>query len=156
MNVLRRKRNGRPSTTSLDLDYETAPASAPKPLSIRAYVGGVLYVEGFIVLIMGSMLLLGYWPPVSAHGHRPNPVSQIGLWLVAGALIYMVVVGIGAFLYHLFKPAPHFTEIDHPHQGVITRARRYASMKRRTYYIFDDTIRCQQDAEDAMKARELY
>jgi len=156
MITLRKKAEPRHPTDPLDLDYETAPASAPKPLGVRAYVGGVLYVEGIIVLIMGSMLLLGYWPPVSAHGHRPNPVSQLGLWLVAGALIYMVVVGIGAFLYHLIRPAPRFRELDHPRSGVISRARRYASMKRRTYYIFDDTIRCQQDAEDAMRARELY
>lgn len=149
-------RNHRAVNQPLPLDYETAPAEAPRPTGFRAYVGGVLYVEGIIVLIMGAMLLTGYWPPVPAHGEPANPISQIGLWLAGGALFYMVVVGVGIFVYNLMHPSSRIGRGDHHPDGAVLRARRYAAMKRRTYYIFDDTIHCEKDAEDAMKARDLY
>src|SRR5690606_22719285 len=107
-------------------------------LGYRAYVGGVLYVEGIVVLLMGLTLLGSYWPPVSAFGKPANPVSKLGLWMSASALTYMVVVGVGIFLYNLWKPGGRDGDDVLPGRrddGVLLRMRRYASMKKRTRYI---------------------
>ncbi len=138
----------------LPLDLETAPEFAPRPRGVRAYVGGLLYIEGAVVLLMGLVILGSYWPPVEAYGRPANPVSKLGLWMVIAALIYMVVVGIGVFLYSLWKPG-RFARYDDT-RPLVVRARRYASMKRRTRYIFDNTITCEEDAEEAIHARNLY
>lgn len=140
---------------ALPLDLETAPDLPGKPLGYRAYVGGVLYIEGLVVLLMGTMLLTSYWPPVSAFGRPANPVSRLGLWMAGGALCYMVVVGVGIFLYNRWKPGrldPRLVD----NRSIVLRARRYASMKKRTRYIFDNTICCERDAEEAMRARDMY
>lgn len=143
----------------LPLDLETAPDEPPRPVGYRAYVGGVLYVEGFVVLLMGIVLLLSYWPPVSAFGKPANPASKLGLWMAVGALVYMVVIGIGIFLYNLWRPgaaAARSARVVTKEPGVVMRAQRYAAMKKRTRYIFDYTISCEQDADDALRARDLY
>lgn len=145
-----------PRHEPLDLDYETAPETARKSFGRRAYVGGVMYLEGIIVLAIGIMLLTTYWPPVSAYGRPPNPISRIGLWVSVVALVYMIVVGVVIFAYNLCRPGSKGSDDQHLDCGVVSRARRYASMKKRTFYIFDKTIRCAKDAEDAMKARKLY
>ena len=55
------------------------------------------------------------------------------------------------------RPTAQFTKIALPSEpGTVSRARRYASMKKRTRYIFDDTINCERDAEEAMSARNMY
>lgn len=139
----------------LPLDLETAPDLPGRSLGYRAYVGGVLYVEGLVVLLMGITLLASYWPPVSAFGRPANPVSRLGLWMAGSALAYMVIVGVGIFLYNLWKP--HRVDarlVDE--RSLVLRVRRYSSMKRRTRYIFDNTICCEYDAEEARVAREMY
>ena len=144
------------SQNPLDLDLETAPDTAPEPLSFRAYVGGVFYLEGIVVLLIGLILMTSYWPPIAAHGRPANPISQVGMWVVVSALVYMIIVGLGFFLHNLRNPTVKVARDDGHRAGVLSRARRYASMKKRTYYIFDSTIRCARDAEDAMEARKLY
>ncbi len=140
----------------LSLDLETAPDEPARPVGIRAYVGGVLYVEGLVVFFMGATLLATYWPPIKAHGEPANPVSQLGLWLCAGALLYMVVVGLFIFFYNLLRPSNVMQKPEPNASGAVSRARRYASMKKRTRYIIDNTIRCEADADDAIHARDLY
>ncbi len=140
----------------LPLDLETAPDEPARPLGDRVYVGGVLYVEGLVVFFMGLTLLSTYWPPIVAHGKPANPVSQLGLWMAGLALLYMVVVGIAIFVYNLARPATVPPEIISKEPGAVSRARRYACMKRKTRYIFDNTICCESDAEDAIRARDLY
>lgn len=149
-------RSHRLAQQPLDLDLETAPDKPPRRLGYRGYVGGVLYIEGIIVLVMGLMLMTAYWPPIRVNEYPPNPVSRFGLWMVAGALIYMVVVGILIFVYNLRHPLPRSRGSRDEDNALVWRARRYASMKRRTRYIFDNTICCQKDAEEAQRARDLY
>jgi hypothetical protein len=145
------------SPEQLPLDLETAPELPARPLGYRAYVGGVLYVEGLVVLLMGLTLLASYWPPVSAFGKPANPVSKVGLWMAGSALVYMVVVGLGIFCYNLWKPGGrHAGTAAAEERSMVLRARRYASMKKRTRYIFDNTICCERDAEEALLARDLY
>lgn len=72
------------------------------------------------------------------------------------AVLYMVVVGVSVFLYNLIKPATDAPGLETREAGAVSRARRYASMKKRTRYIFDNTICCEADAEEAMRARDLY
>lgn len=145
-----------PINEPLSLDLETAPDEPARPLGYRAYVGGVLYVEGFVVLLLGLTLLTSYWPPVEAYGKPPNPVSRLGLWMAGSALVYMVVVGVFVFLYNLWRPGSRAAKTKNVEPGVVVRARRYASMKRRTRYIFDNTIACEDDAEEAIRARDMY
>lgn len=140
---------------ALPLDFETAPDAPPKSTGFRAYVGGVLYVEGLVVLLMGLTILGSYWPPVEAWGKPANPVSKVGMWMAAAALAYMVVVGVGIFLYNLWKPGSRFTRSEDT-RPLVVRARRYASMKKRTRYIFDNTVCCENDADEAIRARDLY
>lgn len=143
------------SQAPLSLDLETAPDEPARPLGYRAYVGGVLYVEGIVFLLIGLTLLASYWPPVEAYDRPPNPVSRLGLWIAAGSMIYMIVVGAIIFFYNLWRPGSTVrTEGKEP--ALVVRARRYASMKKRTRYIFDNTILCEQDAEEALRAREMY
>jgi hypothetical protein len=139
----------------LPLDLETAPDEPGRPLSNRAYVGGVLYVEGLVVLLMGATLLGSYWPPVSAGGEPANPVSKVGLWMVAASLFYMIAVGVGMFFYNLCKPGRDEPAAPEDRRSMVLRARRYASMKKRTRYIFDNTICCERDAEEALLARDM-
>ena len=143
----------------LPLDLETAPDEPARPLGYRAYVGGVLYVEGIVVFLMGAVLLASYWPPIAVGDEPANPASKLGLWMAGGALVYMVVIGIGIFFYNLWRPGAAMARSAQAvtrEPGVVLRARRYASMKKRTRYIFDNTISCPQDADDALRARDLY
>jgi len=147
-----------PSFIPLPLDLETAPEYPAQPLGNRAYVGGVLYVEGFVFLLMGLVLLFSYWPPVKAYGHPPNPISRLGMWIVMTSVSYMVVVGVGIFLYNLWRPGGLHSSRSRAtaEPAIALRARRYASMKKRTRYIFDCTICSERDADEAMAARDLY
>ena len=154
MNLIRHKASAQPGKP-LDLDLETAPDTPPDVSGFRAWVGGLLYIEGIVVLLLGSLLLAGYWPPTAGDGQRPNPVGQLGLWIVITALAYMICVGFGFFIYHLVQPLRSAPLPNHS-SGAVQRARRYAAMKKRTYYIFDNTIKSPADADDAMKARDLY
>lgn len=140
----------------LDLDLETAPDAPPRPLGLRAYVGGVLCVEGLVVLGMGLSLLVTYWFPSQSRPAAVNPVARLGFWLVYAALIYMVVVGLALWVHRTVRPAARPEPDSALDSGVVSRARRYASMRKRTYYIFDNTLHCARDAEEAMEARRLY
>lgn len=141
----------------LPLDLETAPDLPRDPLPHRTYVGGVLYIEGLVVLVMGITLMLSYWPPVRTGEIPANPAGKLGMWLTVGSITYIIVVSIGVFLYNCVRPTARLEKLASGSEpGTVTRARRYASMKRRTRYIFDDTIYCERDAEEAMAARNMY
>lgn len=146
-----------PGQQPLPLDLETAPDTPPQPLGYRWFVGGFLAIEGLVTLSIGLSFLIGFWPPFSTGAaHRPHPISQIGLWITVLALIYMVVVGVSMALYNRRNPfGPHDQPPHHPDDAV-GRMRRYAAMKNRTYYIFDNSICNDEDAENANRARDLY
>lgn len=109
-----------------------------------------------MVLLIGMTLMLSYWPPVASETMPANPVSRLGMWVCFAAMIYMTVVTIVMFTFN--RRAPRASALDELAGAppIVIRARRYASMKRRTRYIFDDDIRCEEDAEEAIHARELY
>lgn len=124
----------------------------PQGFSIRAWVGGVLYIEGIIVLLLGSTLLFGYWPPYPHDGEPRNPISLVGLVICLVALAYMFTVGLGLFVYNLFKPGTE-EKVD----PLRERAWRYSRMRAaRQDYLFDNTLECEDDAEEAYLARQLY
>lgn len=121
-----------------------------RELGIRAYVGGLLYIEGLVCLLIGAVMLFGYWPPYAKDGERANPVSMVGAWITGIALTYMIVVGIILFLYNLAKPAG-----AEPMDPLRLRARRYSSLRSREAYLFDSSISCEADADEAELARQL-
>ncbi|MGI8908232.1 MAG: hypothetical protein ACR2IE_17300 [Candidatus Sumerlaeaceae bacterium] len=122
----------------------------PREFSIRAYVGGVLYLEGIIVLALGAILMFGYWPPFAQGEEARNPISLVGMVIFGVAVIYMFSVGLGLFLYNLLRPAVE--EKVHP---VRQRAWKYARMRPDAEYLFDETLESEQDADEAFVARMI-
>ena len=122
-----------------------------RPFSIRAYVGGVLYIEGIVCLLLGLVLLIGYWPPVSNGSVPSNPISLVGLWICGCSLVYMFIVGLGFFIYSLVKPTP--PEFVSP---LARRAERYRMLENNQIYLFDEELTEEADAEEAWLARQLY
>jgi len=115
-------------------------------------VGGLLYVEGIICLLVGLSMLLGYWPPYAPPGKKANPVSLVGAWITGGSLAYMVLVGLGFFIYNLLRPG----KAEEPNP-LVERAERYAQVRgvRRSAYLWDETICCEEDAAEADLARQI-
>jgi len=122
----------------------------PREFSIRAYVGGVLYLEGIIVLLLGSILLFGYWPPFAEGDEPRNPISLVGMVICIVALTYMFTVGLGLFVYNLVKPA-----VEEKVDPLKKRAWRYARMRPEAEYLFDDMMECEEDADEAFVARQM-
>ena len=123
----------------------------PRTFGIRAYVGGVLYVEGIILLLIGCTMLFGYWPPYPQDGEPRNPISMVGFVICCIALGYMFTVGIGLFIYNLFKPGS-----DDRVNPLQERAWRYARVRSKSEYLLDDSVVCEADADEAYLARHLY
>lgn len=140
----------------LSLNLETAPAEPAPTRGRRFYVGGFLGIEGVMVLLIGMTLMLSYWPPVAGEVVPANPVSRLGMWVCFAAMLYMVVVTIVMLAFNRRAPRASAREELAGAPPIVIRARRYASMKRRTRYIFDDDIRCEEEAEEAIHARQLY
>ncbi len=124
------------------------PDQAPRSISVRAYVGGFLYIEGIVCMLVGCSMLFTYWPPYATPGERANPVSLVGAYITGFAVAYMIMVGLIMFIYSLLKPAVH--EEPHPLQA---RAQRYARIRTVGPYLFDGTISCEADADEAELAR---
>jgi hypothetical protein len=123
---------------------------APRTASVRAFVGGFLYIEGIIVLLLGSSLLVSYWPPYPHDGEPRNPISFVGLVICLAAVTYMFSVGVGFFIYNLLHPGR-----DEREDPVRKRALRYRESTKEDY-LFDDTIECEADADEAFIARQIY
>jgi hypothetical protein len=129
-----------------------AQARTPRTFGLRAYVGGFLYVEGIVCLLLGLVLLLAYWPPYSTSaGTKPNPVSLVGLWICGFSVAYMFLVGAGFFVYNLLRP-PQPEQQSH----LAERADRYRAAEGNHLYLFDQTICSHDDADEAWLVRQLY
>jgi hypothetical protein len=116
---------------------------------VRAFVGGFLYVEGIVVLLLGSSLLFSYWPPYPHDGEPRNPISFVGLVICLVAVTYMFSVGVGFFVYTMFRPGK-----DDREDPLRKRASRY-KLSAKNDYLFDETIGCEADADEAYIAWQL-
>lgn len=118
----------------------------------RIWVGGVLYVEGVVCLLLGLSMALIYWPPYAVGRDPANPISVVGCWITGFSVAYMIVVGLGLFAYSLLRPQRSEVVAVPP---VAARAARYR-VQDRSAYLFDDTITCEEEADEAQLARQLY
>lgn len=132
------------------------PADSPlaPSLSKRAYVGGVLYIEGLITAFLGSTLLFSYWPPISVGTVKANPISRIGLYITVAAVGYLVIASTGMFIYHLLNPDIN-SKTSENESSLQRRSRRYAATKDHLKpYLFDEDIHNEEDADEAYLARK--
>ena len=115
-------------------------------------MGGFLYVEGIVCLLLGLVLLISHWPPYSpGAGIRANPVSVVGLWVCGFSVTYMILVGAGFFVYNLLRP-PQPEVQSH----LAERADRYRAAEGNQLYLFDETICSHDHADEAWLVRQLY
>jgi hypothetical protein len=97
-------------------------------------------------------MLFSYWPPYATDEDPRNPISMVGLVICGISLTYMITVGLGLFIYNLLRPAP-----EEQLAPVQVRAQRYAETAGRdAEYVWDDTLECEADAEEAFIARQMY
>lgn len=144
-----------PQTAKKKEELPVLPAdSLPAPsLSKRAFVGGVLYIEGLITAFFGMVFLFSYWPPISVGDTKANPISQVGMFITVAAVSYLIIACTFMFFYNLLRP--HRPEIPTEETSLQYRARRYAATKEHLQpYLFDAAIRNEEEADEAYLARK--